>query len=187
MVKPQRKTRVKKFRTLLAAGIGLVFASIGVTACQAQCLELSERVPPLVLQTFAADPTSLLSELRNEKEKLAGRLTGYVATDVSMLNAVRRLVGEAPNADRNAIGVGLRRAEMRCLASKPEVSRKINDFVRKLGDSAVISGYSEEAEEIPSQLSTSKTAGAPRSSTDLLTGEWKTELMDPFASVPLPQ
>lgn len=187
LVKPQRKTRVKKFRTLLAVGIGLVFASLGVTACQAQCLELSERVPPLVLQTFAADPASLLAELRNEKEKLAGRLTAYVATDVSMLKAVRRLVSEAPNADRNAIGSGLRRAEMRCLASKPEVSRKINDFVRKLGDNAVLSGYSEEAAELPPDLPTSKAAGAPRSSTDLLTGEWKTELMDPFASIPLPQ
>lgn len=170
----------------LAAIIGLTIGLLGATACNAQCVEMSDRVPPLVVQTFASEPGSLLRDLRNDKEKLAGRLTGYLITDISLLPAVRTLVSEAPNADRAAIGAALRLAEMRCLPTKPEAARKINDFVRKLGDNAVLSGYSVEVEaatEPPPPLR----GGTVAPNVGLMTGEWSTEPADPFASIPLPQ
>jgi hypothetical protein len=153
--------------------------------CHAQCVALAERVPPLAVQAFAAAPGSLLQQLRNDKEKLSGRLTGYLVTDPSLLPSVAKLVNESSGRDRVAIGAGLYRAESRCLTTKPEASRKINDFVRKLGDRAVLIGYSAEAEQLagvaPSQAGTPANPGS-----GLLTGEWSTEIADPFASVPLP-
>src|SRR5258708_9904783 len=97
--------------------MGSTIAAISATACKAQCVELSERASPLVLQTFAADPGWLLRDLRNKREDLTPRLTGYLVSDISVLPAVRTLASEAPNADRPAIGAALRRAEARCLRS----------------------------------------------------------------------
>jgi hypothetical protein len=74
---------------------------------------------------------------------------------------------------------------MQCVAFKPEAARKINDFVRKLGDTAVMSGYSSE----PDNYATAppRPANAAGSGAGLLSGEWKTEIADPFESMPLPQ
>jgi hypothetical protein len=165
---------------LAAAVLFLVIAK----PCQAQCVALAERVPPLAVQSFTREPASLLEQLRNEKEKLAGRLTGYLVTDPTLLPSVEKMVRQASDNDRVAIGAGLYRAETRCLPTKPEASRKINDFVRKLGDRAVLTGYAAEAEEpaeAPPQTGKPATSGS-----GLMTGEWSTEIADPFASVPLP-
>ena len=123
---------------------------------------------PAAVQAFIASPGSLLQQLRNDKEKLAGRLTGYLVTDPTPLPSVAKLVNESSDRDRVAIGAGLYRAEFRCLPTKPEASRKISDFVRKLGDRAVVIGYAAESEQLggtaPSQ------AGKPaNTSSGLLT------------------
>ena len=177
----RRQTPLAGLRRLAGAVLFAVIAA----PCHAQCVALAERVPPLAMQAFTASPGSLLQQLRNDKEKLAGRLTGYLVTDPTLLPSVARLVNESSDRDRVAIGAGLYRAELRCLTTKPEASRKINDFVRKLGDRAVVIGYAAESEQLggaaPSQ------AGKPaNSSSGLLTGEWNTDIADPFASVPLP-
>ena len=176
-------------RQTLLAGLGRLAAALlllGIAApCHAQCVALAERAPPLAVQAFTAEPGSLLQQLRNDKEKLAGRLTGYLVTDPSLLPSVEKLVNQSSNRDRVAIGAGLYRAESRCLTTKPEASRKINNFVRKLGDRAVLIGYSAEAEQLgdaaPSRAEKPASPGS-----GLLTGEWNTEIVDPFATVPLP-
>jgi hypothetical protein len=173
-------------RWLAVIAMGSTLCALSPNAAKAQCVELTDRVPPIALKTFTAEPSSLLRELRNDKEKLAGRLAGYLVTDTSLLPAVRTLVSEAPTADRSAIGAGLRRAETRCLISKPEAARKINNFVRKLEDDAVLSGYMAEA--AADEPAPPPPVGKSASSNDgLLTGEWKTEIANPFESVPLPQ
>jgi hypothetical protein len=173
----------------LLAGLGRLVGSVLLLVvaapCHAQCVALAERVPPLAVQAFTAAPGSLLQQLRNDKEKLAGRLTGYLVTDPSLLPSVAKLVNESSDRDRVAIGAGLYRAESRCLPTKPEVSRKINDFVRKLGDRAVLIGYAAESEQLDA-AAPSQTGKPANPSSGLLTGEWNTEISDPFATVPLP-
>jgi hypothetical protein len=175
---------VARHTWVAAIGMGVAIAGMSASSSNAQCVELSERVPQIDLQVFSAEPVSLLRKLRNDKEKLAGRLTAYLVTDPTLLPSVRKLVNDAPTADRPTIGEALRHAEFRCVASQPEVARKINDFVRKLGDSAVSSGYSAAAEEPTAPPPPAK----PRNSgAGLMSGEWKTELADPFKAMPLPQ
>lgn len=180
----RRGSTGRTFGWLVTAITSLIV--VGISECQAQCVDSSERVLPNVIQTFATDPASLLDQLRNDKEKLSGRLTAYIATDISTLTAVRKLVSLATDADRTAIGISLHRAEERCLIMKPEAARKIQEFVGKLGDNAVLSGYATEIDE-PAVVAASPPPKSAGSNTDLLTGEWKTEIMDPFAPVPLPQ
>lgn len=172
-------------KRLLAIAIGSSIALASPSLCKAQCVEFSERVPRIDLQTFSTEPGSLLRQLRNDKDKLAGRLAGYLATDPNLLPSVQKLVNDARTTDRTAIGAGLRRAELRCVASKPAVAQKINEFVRKLGDMAVSDGYAAEADETvmpPSPPPKPSNPGA-----GLMSGEWKTEIANPFESVPVPE
>ena len=132
---------------------------------------------------FSVDPGQEPAALA--LDVLAGRLTGYLVTDPSLLPSVEKLVNESSDRDRVAIGAGLYRAELRCLTVKPEASRKINDFVRKLGDRSVLTGYAAEAEQIDG-TQPSQAAKPTNPSSGLLTGEWNTEIADPFAKIPLP-
>ncbi len=154
-------------------------------AAHAQCVDRSERVPQIALDAFVSEPSSLLIQLRNEKEKLSGRLQGYLVTDISVLKSVQGLTQAATQADRASIGTALHRAEIRCRASKPEAARKISDFVAKMHDSAVLAGYSSEPDDVP--LPPPTAANLPKPGASMMSGEYKTELADPFASMPLPE
>ncbi|MET4389262.1 hypothetical protein ABIB73_005031 [Bradyrhizobium sp. F1.4.3] len=181
-----------------AIALALLIVACAASRCEAQCVEQSNRVPAAVLQAFQTQPASLLREIRNDRSKLADRLAAYVVTDITVLPTVRDLVSESTNVDRNAIGAGLRRAQLICVPRKPETAQKISEFVRKLADSAVSSGYSAELEAVefnPNSVA-SQPVGNPRSqstskpadsATTLMTGEWKTDIDDPFAPVPAPQ
>lgn len=169
--------------------------------CEAQCVEQGERVPASILKVFQTAPTSLLRDpnVRGDRNKLTGRLAAYVVSDITILPAVRDLVSESANVERNAIGMALRRAQLICVPHKPENAQKISQFVQKLADSTVSAGYSAELEAVefnpnavapPSSAgsasgsSTQKPSGAANS---LMTGEWSTDIGDPFALAPLPQ
>jgi hypothetical protein len=109
-----------------------------------------------------------------------------------LLPSVRKLAAEAPTSNKRAIGAALRKAELQCMAPQrmepqPDAARKIVDFVRNLGDNAVLAGYIAVTEEPASPKAIGKPAKPPVRNDQLLTGEWKTELADPFASPPLPQ
>lgn len=181
-----------------AIAFALLIAACAAGRCEAQCVEQSNRVPAAVLQNFQTQPTSLLREVRNDRSKLAGRLAAYIVTDIGVLPSVRDLVSESANIDRNTIGAALRRAQLICLPHKPETAQKISEFVQKLADSAVSSGYSAELEAVefnPNSVASQPVGNArPRSSdkpvdsaNTLMTGEWKTDIADPFAPVAAPQ
>jgi hypothetical protein len=180
------------------AGLGcLLVVFLAPTMCQAQCVERSQRLPDLVLDAFVMDPTSVLRELRFDKEKLTGRITGYIVTDIKLLAQVRDLVSQSTKAERTAIGAALFQAQLTCLATKTAAAQKIDNFVRKLGDSSVLAGYTADSEDNNAVQITSPTVGeaaiaAPppplkSKPDDLMTGEWKTDVQNPFESPPVPQ
>ncbi|UFW88714.1 hypothetical protein BjapCC829_09540 [Bradyrhizobium barranii] len=167
----------------IVASIAMLCGTVGVV--HAQCVDRSERVAQIALDAFVAEPSALLNQLRNEKEKLSGRLQGYLVTDISVLKSVQSLTRAATQADRASIGTALHRAEIRCRASKPEMAQKISDFVAKIHDSAVLAGYSSEPDDVPPPPPT--TANMAKPGGGLMSGEYKTDLADPFASMPLPE
>ncbi|WP_315833643.1 hypothetical protein [Bradyrhizobium prioriisuperbiae] len=170
-----------------------LLVAIGTGAGHAQCVPFSERIPLAEREMFSTEPTSLLQAVRNDNDKLETRVTGYLATDPTLLPAVRKLVADAPSANRRAIGAGLRRAVLLCTAIQPQSARKIIDFVRDLGDKTVLAGYVSVSEELDSPSTgpqITRPAAPPvkaTTSSRLFSGEFNTELADPFASMPLPQ
>ncbi|MFT4115734.1 hypothetical protein [Bradyrhizobium sp.] len=162
--------------------------ALSLGPCQAQCVEFSDRASQIDLDAFVKSPSSLLERLRNDKEKLKYRLSGYIATDVSVLPSVQTLISESAPNDRSAIGGALRLAEARCTTTKPAAARQIRDFTKRIGDLSVQAGYSAMGDD------GSSAALLPRSNTStqssgggaLLEGEWKTKLSDPFKPIPIP-
>jgi hypothetical protein len=183
--------RGRVYSCLRSIAVSLITAC-GASMCHAQCVTFGDQAPPLAREMFAADPPSLLRLLRNENDKIEARLANYVATDSGLLPSVRKLAAEAPTSNKRAIGAALRKAELQCTAPQrmepqPDAARKIIDFVRNLGDNAVLAGYVAVTEEPASPNTIGKPAKPLVKSDRLLTGEWKIELADPFASPPLPQ
>ena len=160
-------------------------------------MDQSERVPATILKVFQTEPASLLHDptVRGDSSKLTGRLAAYIVSDLTLLTAVRDLVSESANAERSSIGMALRRAQLICMSRKPENAQKISQFVQKLADSAVSAGYSAELEAVefnPNSVVSGGAAGSPTSkpsgsANSLMTGEWSTDVGDPFAPAPLPQ
>lgn len=157
-------------------------------SCLAQCVEFSGRAPQMELDAFVKSPSSLLEKLRNEKDKLSDRLAAYIVTDASVLPSVQKLVSEAPSTDRLAIGGALRTAEARCTLTKPDIARKIRNFTQRLGDLAVQGGYSAASADDPGPRLPlrEQQVKQPARGGELLEGEGKTKLADPFKPVPLP-
>ena len=180
---------------LRTAGIVMITAvALSATPVRAQCVDRSERAPPRAVSAFITDPTVILRLSKNDRDKLTGRLTGVLVTDIAALDAVRDMLREASQADRIAIGVGLHRAEDRCVSTKPDVARKISEFVNKLHDGAVLKGYFADQDAAmapvpgsPAPPPANNLPAGPNSSAGLMSGEWKTELADPFKPVPLPE
>ena len=186
------------FRAPLA--LAVLMLACAASRCEAQCVGQSERVPAEILKVFQTEPTSLLRDrdVRGDRDKLTGRLAAYVVSDIKILSAVRDLVSESANVERTSIGMALRRAQLICVPRKPENAQKISQFVQKLGDSAVSSGYSAELEAVefnPNSVVSPSAGSAPASPTknssgpanSLMTGEWSTDIGDPFALAPIPQ
>ena len=168
-------------------GSALVMSS--AVACQAQCVEFSDRASQLELDTFVKSPSSLLERMRNDKEKLRFRLATIIATNPSLLPSVQTLVSASASSDRSAIGAALRIAEGRCNSTKPDAARKIRDFAQRIGDLNVQAGYSAAGEDnSPAQQAQARGKGLapPPRGGALLEGEWKTKLANPFKPVPLP-
>ncbi|WP_271671712.1 hypothetical protein [Bradyrhizobium sp. CCBAU 51627] len=181
-----------------AISLALLIVVCAAGRCEAQCVEQSDRVPVTVLQAFQFEPASLLRDVRNDRSKLTGRLAAYIVTDISILPSVHDLISESSNVERAAIGMALRRAQLVCVPRKPENAQKISQFVQKLADSAVSSGYSAELEAVefdPNSVAGQTTGSAQTPPTkkpsdaanSLMTGEWSTEIGDPFTLAPLPQ
>jgi hypothetical protein len=181
-------TRRAKSRWLaiILTGSALIASSAGPS--QAQCVDFSDRASQIELDAFVKSPSSLLERLRNDKEKLRSRLSTYIATNPSILPSVQTLISGSASPDRSAIGAALRLAEARCTSTKPDAARKIRDFTQRVGDLAVQAGYSAAADDVSSAQLQPRDKGPalPSRGGDLLGGEWKTKLADPFKPVPLP-
>lgn len=174
----------------IAAALVVALSATLATPVRAQCVDRTERAPQAAITAFVADPSALLRQTKNDRDKLSGRLAGLVVTDVAALEPVREMLREASQADRIAIGSALHRAEERCVASKPDVARRISEFVTKLHDGSVLKGYFADqdagiAPPAPSAANAVPAASSPAAG--LMSGEWKTELADPFKPVPLPE
>jgi hypothetical protein len=199
---PQRRQSADRalggFRAALALAVLMLACTAG--RCEAQCVGQSERVPAEILKVFQTEPTSLLRDrdVRGDRSKLTGRLAAYVVSDITILSAVRDLVSESANVDRTSIGMALRRAQLICVPRKAEIAQKISQFVQKLADSAVSAGYSAELEAVefnPNSVASPSAGSAPASpakkssgpASSLMTGEWSTDIGDPFALAPVPQ
>lgn len=175
-----------RWLAIVLIGSALIVSSAG--ACRAQCVEFSGRASQLELDTFVKSPSSLLERVRNDKEKLRYWLARYVATNPSVLPSVQTLISASTSTDRSSIGAALRIAEARCTSTKPDASRKIRDFVQRVGDLNVQAGYSAAGDDssgvqVQSQI---KTSPQPGRGGALLEGEWRTKLANPFKPVPLP-
>lgn len=180
---------IRAHRWLPALLMGLALTGLSAGPSRAQCVEFTDRAPQIDLDTFVKSPTSLLERLRNDKEKLKYQLATYIATDPSILSSVKTLAAEATSSDRSAIGAALRLAESRCTSKKPNAARKIRDFVQRLGDQTVLAGYTVagEDQESPTPGLPDRDKKQPNRSGDLLQGEWKTQLADPFKPLPIPR
>lgn len=169
----------------IVSAVVILCAMIGRS--DAQCVERSERSAQIAIDAFVAEPSSLLVQLRSEKEKLSGRLQGYLVSDISVLKSVPALTRAATQADRASIGTALHRAEIRCRSGRPAFAQKISDFVGKLHDSAVIAGYASEPDDASPPPSPT-TANLPaQSGAGLMSGDYKTDIADPFVPMPLPE
>ncbi|MCP3397413.1 MULTISPECIES: hypothetical protein [unclassified Bradyrhizobium] len=164
------------------------------TPARAQCVDRAERAPPGAVSAFISDPSVILRLSKNDRDKLTGRLTGVLVTDIAALDSVRDMLREASQADRIAIGIGLHRAEDRCVSTKPDVARRISEFVNKLHDGAVLKGYYADQDAAmapapgsPAPPTATNLPAGPSSSAGLMSGEWKTDVADPFKPVPLPE
>ncbi|MBR0842770.1 hypothetical protein JQ607_21420 [Bradyrhizobium liaoningense] len=180
--------------TWIAAAIVVVLSATLDTPAQAQCVDRGERAPQAAVNAFVSDPSVLLRQSKNDRDKLSGRLAGLLVTDIAALDPVRDMLREASQADRVAIGSGLHRAEERCVATKPDVARRISEFVTKLHDGSVLKGYFQDQDAamapVPGNAAPPTTTNLPAGSSasaGLMSGEWKTELADPFKPVPLPE
>jgi hypothetical protein len=185
-----------KLDSLLRAPLlaSAVVVALFATPAHSQCVDRAERAPQAAITAFVATPSALLHQTKNDRDKLAGRLAGLLVTDIAALAPVREMLHEANQADRIAIGSGLHRAEERCVASKPDVAHRISEFVTKLHDSSVLKGYYADqdagnapASGSPAPSPASNVPAGSNPSANLMSGEWKTEVADPFKPVPLPE
>lgn len=175
--------------TLATLWLASAMLTWSLHSCFAQCVDFSDRAPRTELDAFAKSPSSLLEKLRNDKDKLSYRLAAYIVSDPSVLPSVQTLISEAPSTDRSAIGGALRIAEARCTLTKPDIAQKIRNFTQRLGDLAVKGGYSAASADDPSAPLPSRDTQVkqPVRGGDLLEGEGKTKLADPFKPLPLPR
>ena len=146
-----------------ATGLALFacFLTVGCACAQAQCVPFNERAAIDNLKNFSADPASIVRTFRGDNDKIDRTVASYLVSDPELLPSVRKLIADAPTMNKRAIGAGLRRAELQCTAPKPDVARKIMDFVRKLGDENVFAGYVAITEEPTPQYSTGSGETAP--------------------------
>jgi hypothetical protein len=157
-------------------------------ASATSCLPLLERAPPLELELFTKDPSRVLDYALSDDDKLEDKVTVYLSTNPEVTTAIKELLIKTPSPRHYAIGRALGRSALHCGAIEPAYTRKIFTFVSTLRDSDVLAGYSSVEASNGVQLGTIGNA-APKGTgaAALLTGEFGTELANPFSEPLLPQ
>ncbi|MCA6125508.1 hypothetical protein J6500_26955 [Bradyrhizobium sp. WSM 1704] len=152
---------------------------------RAQCVDFSDRAKKIDLDTFSKSPIVLLESMHGNKDKLKSQLAAYLVTNPDLMAPVRTLVSEATAEEREAIGAALRIAEMRCTIRKPSAAQKIASFTQRIEDSAVIKGYYAAGEDQSSTAKLPDNGKKAPAGDGLLSGQWKTEIADPFKPIPI--
>lgn len=152
------------------------------------CLPLLERAPPLELALFTQDTSRVLDYAQRDDSKLEDKVTMYLASDPELVTAaIKELLIKAPAPRHYAIGRGIGRAALHCGAIEPAYTRKITTFVGTLRDSDVLAGYTSVDTSNGVQLGAiGKTGSAGTGAGALFSGEFGTELANPFTEIPLP-
>ena len=170
---------------LIAVGLNLALLH---PASAASCLANVDRSPQLELQMFAEDPSRVLRYAQNDDNKLEAKVTSYVASDPELLSVIRELVLETPTSHRVAVGKALARAALHCASVEPALVRKFSSYVNALRDSNVLAGYTSLDSAQGLKLGTiGRTGSSGSGRSDLMVGEFGTEIADPFSQIPLPQ
>ncbi|MBR0868764.1 hypothetical protein JQ633_00225 [Bradyrhizobium tropiciagri] len=160
---------------------------LAASPSHAQCVDFSDRAKKIDIDTFSKSPIILLESMHNDKDKLKSQLAAYLVTNPDLLAPVRTLITEATAEERSAIGAALRVAEMRCTIRKPIAAQKIASFAQRIEDAAVAKGYYTAGED---QSSVAKLPDGNKkgpAGDGLLSGQWKTEIADPFKPIAIPQ
>jgi len=152
------------------------------------CLPLLQRAPPLELELFTQNPSRVLSYALSDDAKLEDKVTVYLSTNPEVTTAIKELLIKTPSSRHYAIGKALGRAALHCGAIEPAYTRKIFTFVSTLRNSDVLAGFTSIEPSSGAQLGTiGKVPPAGAGGTALITGEFGTELANPFSDPPLPQ
>jgi len=158
-----------------------------VAASQEQCLPQSQRASAWLIQNFENDPTWILQYTKNNGDKIDNAIANLIATNPTLLPLVRTLVLRSTASERAAIAAGLGHAMEQCVAKQPESARAIFDFIRRVGDPNVRSGFAS-IDQKPADLAPGQqTSIAKHRGHSVLTDNYGTKLDDPFAAVPLAQ
>ena len=183
---PRPRSWVSIGTWILAASVTQL-TSLG-PASATSCLPLLQRAPPLELELFTQNPSRVLSYALSDDGKLEDKVTVYLSTNPEVTTAIRELLIKTPSSRHYAIGKALGRAALHCGAIEPVYTRKIFTFVSTLRDSDVLAGYSSVEPSNGVQLGTTgKAPPAGAGGAALITGEFGTELANPFSEPPLPQ
>lgn len=173
--------------SLIAVALNLVLPH---AASADSCLPILERAPSLEVKLFADDTSRVLRYALSDDDKLESKITNYLATDPELLSLMRDLILQVPPSRRYTIGRGIGRAALHCVAVDPGLARKFFTSISALRDSDVLAGYASVGSSNDTQLGTIGKAGGSAGSgggSSLFTGEFGTELADPFSEAPLPQ
>jgi hypothetical protein len=181
-----QRLRLAGAQRLALFAVCAALSGLAVNPSHAQCVDFSARASKLEMDTFSKTPIILLESARNDKEKLKNRLAGFLATNPDLLAPVRTLISEATSDEKSAIGAALRIAEMQCTATKPMAARKIGTFAQRIDDLSVTRGYYTAGEDQTPTLA--KPDDKKTTVGDgLLSGQFKTEIADPFKPIDIPR
>ncbi|WP_199088349.1 hypothetical protein [Bosea sp. ASV33] len=160
--------------------VGVLASPVTLLAAEQSCVNVGKRNPRSELDRFKQAPTGFLNDIRNDSTKISGLVSSFVASDPELLDTVKQMIASAGTAQRRAIGMGLASAAAQCANTRPSVAVAISDYVRKMDDSNVGSGFQAMRQVQPVTLP-QVTKPKPAQGSALIEGEFGEKLTDPFS------
>jgi hypothetical protein len=166
------------------AGIAL-FPDLAAAGCQIGA-SLSERVSEA---RYKLHPEVILKDFASGKAAMEEAVAAQIAFDGQFAARIIVAAPTATEAQKEAIGRGLRRFANLCARSSPTMQREIVEKVRRSGDKVLINAYFQE-DNTPSDPADASQSSAGRATTQrpklppgfLLNGDLNRTLDSPSAS-----